>query len=157
MHGEDGAWLPITDFWVHKTGERKGKPMSRCPACTRAQRGRDPYSGLVPIHRVWFVFEELSFRLGKAETCRRLGTSDNIYFRNRKHAYKMMQRRTARKAMVLLRQLRNEGIARHKDSINHGAAVRGHRERVPIERFEFNGKDDLGNELKRKSRAFNSH
>lgn len=123
--------MPLHSFWMHKSGKRKGKPMSQCQACQRVGKGRDPESGLVPINRVWFIFIELEQRIGRAETCRRLGISQNMWMRAERHIYKSMYRRTAKAAMLLLRELRNQDESRHPKSIRYGASARGKQERKP--------------------------
>jgi hypothetical protein len=156
LHGENGAWLPLRTFWTHKRGARAGKPMSQCIACERVKRGRDPNSGLIEVDRVYFIFRELQYRLGKAETCRRLGISENLWYRLDNRIYKKMYRETARKAILLLKELRENRVVRHRASIRHGSLARGHREKTVgigdhADKF-YNGTDDHEAEYRRERR-----
>jgi hypothetical protein len=144
--------MPLTSFWMHKTGKREGKPFSQCIRCERLSRGRGSDSGLVSIDRVWFIFKELQYRIGKAETCRRLGLSFNFWYRMERRIYNNIHRSTVKNAMFLLRELREENVARHRASIRHGSAQRGLKEREPKDRKDFNGKDEYANEWRRKRR-----
>lgn len=65
-----------------------------------------------------------------------------------------MRRSTARRAILALAEVRANGTVRHKDSIHHGAALRGRTEKVPITRQDFyRSQGDNDNELRRKSRS----
>lgn len=153
LHKPEGEWMPLHSYFIMKKGSRAGKPLSRCMACDRVYKGRDKKGGLVPVNRVWFIFEELRARIGKAETCRRLGISINLWYRVEHRVYRNMYRKTAKAAMLLLRELRTNNVARHRDSIRHGAAMRGHKEKRPVLRTEFNGVDIRRNEYQRKRAA----
>lgn len=132
LHPEEGAWLPFRSFWTYKKGPRADKLMSRCIECEKSARGRDPkQSGLIPISRVWWIFVEIRNRVGKAEACRRIGVSHNMWMRAERGIYINMRRETARKAILALHELRENGVVRHRDSIRRGAAARGEKERVP--------------------------
>lgn len=134
----NGALVPAERFSIIQTGPRKGLLRSRCRMSEKLRRGFDPNeSGLVPIHEVKFIFEELSYRIGKTETCRQLGISHNFWMRMRRN--KSMRKLVVRRAMALLLELRKENVARHKNSIRHGAAARGHKEKIPIRSADFNG------------------
>lgn len=141
--------MPMRSFYILKKGKRAGKPVSQCSACIRASHGYKADGGLVPVDRVWFVFAELEARIGRAETCRRLGLSTNLWYRLDKRTYSSMYRTTARAAMVLLHELRDNNIVRHKDSIRYGATARGKKEKEPTRRRDFNGRDEHENELRR--------
>lgn len=129
LHGEGGAWMPLRSFWTLKKGKRAGKPLSRCIACERAYRGRLVNSGLVPVSRVYFIFRELEARIGRAESCRRLGMSPNLWLRLDKRVYERMEKQTVVRAMLLLQELRDKNVVRHRDSIRHGSAARGRVEK----------------------------
>jgi hypothetical protein len=49
-----------------------------------------------------------------------------------------IQKATAIKLIEVLRQCRVDEEVRHKDSIRHGAAKRGRKERVPTTRKDYN-------------------
>lgn len=129
LHEEGGEFMPVNAFWTHKSGQRAGKLFSRCAACERLADGRIPQDGLIAVSRIWFIFVELRERIGKAETCRRLGISMNMWYRVERGIYKNMYRKTARAALLLLRELRMNDTVRHPDSIKYGAARRGREEK----------------------------
>ena len=132
LHDKEGASLRMRSFWVHKSGTRKGKPMSQCVACQKAYRGFDPeVSGLIEVERVAFVFEEIKRRIGKAEAVRRLGVSRNLWIRIENRTYTKMYRRTVRDAMLLLRELRDNDVVYSKRSIHRGSLARGEEPQPP--------------------------
>lgn len=155
LHSEEGAWLREQSFWRHKNGKRAGKLMSRCIECEKTARGRHPRtSGFIPVSSVWWIFREIVSRVGKAEGCRLIGISQNMWFRAERGVYRNMRRETARKAIVVLHDLREREVVRHKTSIKHGAAARGRKERVPIDLkdYYYSG-TDADTEYRRKRRA----
>lgn len=119
----------MRSFWVHKIGTRAGKPFSQCVACERVRRGRMEQSGLVLVSRVFFIFEELEARVGRWEAARLIGVSPKLWHRLDNRVYKRMYKQTVYKAMVVLQELRDKDVVRHRDSIKHGAAARGRVER----------------------------
>lgn len=136
----NGQFVPIDQFWVFKTGKRAGKPMSKCIDGWKLSKGLDPgRSGYVPLSRVKFIFHELEARIGKTETCRRLGISQNFWMRMERGITRQARKETVIKAMELLRECRAHDEVRHRYSIRHGAAARGRKERPkPKHRKEFN-------------------
>jgi hypothetical protein len=152
-----GEFIPLEEFWVFKRGRRAGKPMSQCKDALQRQQGRTPgVSGYVPLNRLKFVFRELESRIGRMETCRRAGISINFWSRMDRGITKSIQKGTAIKLIEVLRQCRIAEEARHKDSIRHGAAARGRKEKVPTTRKHFNiahGDDDA--DMKRNYRKKN--
>lgn len=121
-----GSFVPLSYFYVFKSGKRKGKPFSRCKSCLAVGKFGDAVHGLVPYSRVNFIFDELEARIGKAETCRSLGISQNFWMRRRNKTYKHIRKATVARAIHLLRVLRQKEIAIHRNSIKHGARMRGH-------------------------------
>lgn len=133
LHPEEGAWLPLRSFFINKKGPRAGKPIPQCIECQKTSKGLDPkISGLIPISRVWWIFIEIKNRVGKAETCRLVGVSQNFWFRAERGIYVNMRRATARRAIEVLHDLRTRNVVRHRDSIRHGAALRGREEKKVI-------------------------
>jgi hypothetical protein len=153
LHDDEGAFLPLRSFWVHKSGARAGKPMSQCIACQKASRGYDPdVSGLVEVDRVMFIFEEIKRRIGKAEACRRLNVSVNMWMRLERRVYTKMYRSTVRKAMLLLRELRANDVVYSKRSIRHGSLARGKEPEPPAnQRDYYVPQGDADNERRRES------
>jgi hypothetical protein len=137
LHKDEGEYLTLDRYFILKKGKRAGKPISRCKACTRIEKFGTTERGLVEISRVWWIFLELTNRLGKAEVCRRLGISYNFYYRVNKCIYIRMYKVTAIRAIYLLREVRANNEVRHRDSIRHGSHMRGRVEKVPTERRDY--------------------
>jgi len=156
MHGEEGVWLPLSQFWFFKTGKHKGKPSNYCIPCDKASRGRDPQlSGYMKISEVRWIFTELQSRLGKTETLRRcqLGTG----FWSRIDKQKFMKRATVHRALLVLIDVRQNAIVRHRHSIRRGSAVRGEPERVPVDQRDlYHPTGDNGLEIRNKYRRNNA-
>lgn len=148
-----GEYVPLKYFWYFKKGPKKGKPFSRCRACLNYQRYGDTMHGMVPFDKVKFIFDELTNRLGKAETVRRLEVSQNFFHRRKIENYNNIRIGTVARAMEVLKECRENGIRRHKHSIRHGASARGREERV-IEGLGrtadfYNSRSDIQNEYGR--------
>ena len=108
---------------------------------------------MVPFKKVEFAITELVNRLGINETARRipLGHSSLWKYRNKKPTH--IHRATAERILTALHTTRINGDARHKDSIQHGAIVRGHKEKIPKHRRDFYSKQgDIENEKRRNFR-----
>jgi len=131
LHQEEGEWLTLDRYFINKKGKRAGKPISQCKACSRYYKFKDTNRGLVEVSRVWWIFVELRNRLGKAEVCRRLGVSRNFWYRVERGIYVRMYKKTALKAILVLREAREKNEVRHRDSILSGAAQRGRKEKIP--------------------------
>jgi hypothetical protein len=148
-----GEYVPLKYFWHFKKGPRKGKPFARCRACLNYQRFGDTLHGMVPYAKVKFIFDELTNRLGKAETVRRLEVSPNFFYRRKIDNYKYIRIQTVARAMVVLKECRENDVRRHRRSIQHGATARGREERVieGLGRTEdfYNPHSDIFNEYSR--------
>lgn len=146
-----GKLRPLTDFWIMKTGPRKGKPIPQCIKCQRHIKGR-PESGFVPIERVRFIFDEIESRIGRSAGIRVIGVGENFFLRLDQH--KVMRVATVKKGIIALRELREKNTVRHEKSINAGAAARGYPERVPKRNRDFyNRSDDTEAAYKRERRS----
>jgi hypothetical protein len=153
----NGDYIPLKEFWVHKSGKRKGKPFSQCRHCENYQKFGDTAHGLVPYSRVKFIFEELENRLGKAESLRRIGASYSFAYHHRYGYHKGVRVAIVIRAIKVLQECRENGEVRHRRSIRHGSAARGHQERV-VNEFSrvavyYNGHSDIQNEQGLKSRS----
>jgi hypothetical protein len=151
LHAPEGAYLPMRSFWMLKTGARAGKPLSQCIACQKAARGFDPeVSGLVEVDRVMFIFEEIKRRIGKAEACRRLGVTSNMWYRMERRIYTNMYRKTVKNAMLLLRELRANDVVYSRRSIHRGSLARGEEPQPPANvRDYYVPQTDIENEKRR--------
>lgn len=137
LHKDGGEWLTLDRFWINKSGARAGRPIPKCKACERMERFGTTERGLVEVSKVWWIFLEINRRVGKAEACRLIGVSYNFWTRVEKKIYIRMYKRTAIRAVRVLRELRENNTVRHRDSIAHGSAMRGHKEKVPTTRRDY--------------------
>lgn len=147
LHRE-GKFVKITDFWLRGNGRLR----PQCKACEVSYLNSEP---LVPMQRIRFALDECIFRIGKAETARRLGvkgTRISEWIRKPPNHQKFIKRRFARALITLLHELRRDEIARHRDSIRHGSAVRGRKEKTPKGKHDFNGVNETANALRRANR-----
>lgn len=123
----NGRFIPVSDYFVRP--ERKGRWRSRCIDCEFARKG---YERNIFVTQMWVNWlDEIVSRVGVREGCRRMGLSPAWYRWFKRTKPKTMRKRTARKIVNTLRELRSQDIVRHRDSIHHGSAQRGHREKVP--------------------------
>jgi hypothetical protein len=133
-----GKWIPITEFRTRYTlrthPENLGAPRPHCKWCESARVGSERY---VDVAKVRWIFIELQDRLGKRETARRLGRSVNWLWKFNHGRHLRMRADTVRRGIQLLREVRATNEVRHRDSIIHGAAARGRKEKVPQERKDF--------------------
>jgi len=128
--------VDFSEYLFAKTGRLKGRPRAQCKDCENfhhfGYRNR-----MVKAERVRFAVEELVRRLGVAETNRRLGRSQQWLWQFRNGRMDHVQKRTAVAIFTTLWAVRQAGEVRHRDSIFHGAAMRGHEERVPRHKNDF--------------------
>jgi hypothetical protein len=148
-----GRYVPLENFYFHKQGTRKGKPFSRCKLCLAHYKFGDGMAhGWIRFDRVKFIFDELVNRLGKTETLRRVGLSQNFLLRRRKENQKFIRKQTVVKAMMVLQEVRANNEVRHRKSIRYGAAQRGRAERVPVKKADYYSRqDDSENEVRREA------
>jgi transposase-like protein len=148
LHRE-GEFIKVDDFY--RRGNGKVRP--QCKACEAYYLNSEP---LVSMASMQFAIRECIFRIGKAETARRLGIATKTvsgWISKSPSRPKYIKRRNARALISLLTELRSTNEARHRASIKHGASARGRTERIPKRTKDFNGANDFENERKRKSRA----
>lgn len=149
LHPPEGAWLPLTAFWVFRDGPRKGRPLNYCIECARTTHHRDPKGGYIKVGEVRWIFLELRNRLGKAETIRRCGLSTSFWTRLEKQ--QAMKRATVRRAVLVLMECRKNDEVRHRKSIRYGASQRGTVEKTPKSRHDlYTPYGDIDEEQKRK-------
>lgn len=127
-----GELLPISEFdrRIYRSG-RVGW-QSWCRSCVhyKKHKKKQPNHGFVPFSRVWWIFEEMIGRLGHMEAARRTDIHPDTLGRMKKGIRSYVQKRTVAKAIAVLREIRRAGEFRHRDSISHGAYLRGRKERV---------------------------
>lgn len=171
-HEEGGELVPIEEFYFHKSGLRKGQPVSRCRRCINYNKvtgkgkkiANQGETGLVSSQRYRWVFEEIIRRVGVEEAARLMQCSTSTLravrlmpHRLDRPPQKHIQKHTAVRALRVLRELRAENVVRHKSSIAHGAKKRNRNEKTPVNRRDFyvnygdNEKEVKRQERKRKS------
>lgn len=129
-----GQFVPVTNFYRGRNS-RVERFRSSCIDCEFARKGSERS---VVVTQVWINWiDEIVNRVGVLEGCRRMGVSDSWYRWVRRTKPQKMHRKTARKIVKALRELRADNIVRHRDSIIHGAEQRGHQERVPTHPRHF--------------------
>lgn len=134
----EGKALPVTAFSLRKYPSGKISRHSWCIHCClyRKHKNKQPNHGYLPVERVWWIFDELIRRVGHMEAARRINMSPTalrvIKTRGRKHVQKF----TVTRAVLALRDARQKREFRHRDSISHGAYLRGRRERQPQQKEE---------------------
>lgn len=135
----EGTWLPVSEFRIYRSGKRKGQLLAWCLLGTAAKRNKrfDGQTGYVPTHRVYFAVRELVAKIGKAETVRRTEIDWDTLKALLDQEYEHCQKRVAAAIFRALYDVREKGEVRHRDSIIHGAAVRGRLEKVPKTRDDF--------------------
>jgi len=141
----EGKFVPTTNFFLR--GDDKTKLRPQCKHCESIHAGAEQS---VPYSEIKFAVNELIFRLGKAETARRIGVRANTLWEWTNGKRKSVHRKNAKAIITALAEARANGEARHRKSIKHGAAARGREERVPVRHGEFNGPSDHLNEVKKK-------
>lgn len=126
----NGAFVPQSGFYKRK--DTRMRPI--CIRCEKKRRGFEEYLKVGP-YRIWL--ESIIRRLGVFETARRIGCSHNEIRRIRTGRHfgrvkpvQYIQRRTARKIVALMYELRITGEVRHRDSISYGHKARGLPEKV---------------------------
>lgn len=133
LHRE-GHFVPVTNYYKGREARRE-KLRNFCIDCDYARKGSE--RGVV-VTQLWMNWlDEIVNRVGVAEGCRRLGMSDAWYRWMQRTKPRKMHRKTARKIVRTLRELRADNVVRHRDSIRHGSEQRGHRERVPTHPRHF--------------------
>jgi hypothetical protein len=132
-----GEYIPLDEFYRIGSGRRKGRPFSQCKACHLARKRADTRNQMILYSRVEFVFQELHNRLGKMETCRRLGVAPSFFSRRKHEGLKKIQRETVIKAMRALKECREKGEVRHRNSIRRGATIRGEKEKIPVKKRHY--------------------
>lgn len=145
-------------YIFYRTGPRAGRrAMTWCRPCDIKDKVRHgDVSGYVPRSRVQFVFVELTNRLGKTEAARAIGMTPDAYRNILQQKTRRVQKRHVRRAIVRLRELREQGIALHREDIKFGLEYRrrlGHPIRLAKNSTDFYVREgDRGTELKRASR-----
>lgn len=147
LHPE-GKWVPISQFHNRRWASGRKGPRPNCKACESAARGVEQQ---VPFRRFSWMIEELVARLGQAEAARRIGIRSSTMWEWRHNPPKMMHRKSARKILLALHEVREKREVRHRLSIHHGSSMRGKPEKIPKKRSDYyKPHGDADNESKRR-------
>lgn len=107
------------------------------PSPGRGKKRGYQLHGWVEAPRYQFIFIELVRRLGVMEASRRIEITQRNLYNILNNRNKFIQVETIRRAILVLRVARANNEARHRDSIKHGAYLRGRQERVPHALTDF--------------------
>jgi hypothetical protein len=108
----------------------------------------------VPLTKIRpFIIEGVN-RVGKMEFCRRTGMSQGQLYKYQHGRVEHVYKRVAKRILLEVISMRRKNEVRHRDSIAHGASVRGKSERE-IESvrdyYNYNG-DELAEAQRRRRR-----
>lgn len=137
-------YVPISNFYPAKT---KIGVRSECMDCTALARGTTPDVKFTAQYRMWV--NEIIYRVGHEEAARQIGISSTHLREIKNRPGKRIRKSTAQKIVKALAELRRNNVARHRDSIKHGAYLRGKKEKIPTRRKDFNGPDDHATQSRR--------
>lgn len=161
-----GEFIDLSNFTLRKSGYRKGLPLARCKWGEEESKGRvgnNPLRGYLllsdPVVRNTII--ELERRIGQAETIRRCRLNTvffrNFYGKNKlRKPQRRIQKRTFKKLLEVLIEVRQKDEVIHRDSIKRGAVVRGEKVKRPVDPRDYyvpTGDSDL--EQRRAHRAKN--
>jgi hypothetical protein len=138
----EGAWVPVENFQPRTAKRADGSTALRaeCRACAYAQRygiiSDHHLHGWVYVSKYMWAIRELEARVGRMEAARRSGMSRSNWYRKLHSKQTKIQRRTAAKILVALRDARLHE-PRHRISIQRGAYLRGEKERPARNYHEF--------------------
>jgi hypothetical protein len=105
-------FLPVERFSRRRQGShREGELLSRCKSCIASAKVKHgDQTGWIDSRISWPIFDELVMRLGLHQASQSISMSENAY---RDLLYKrtfFTQKRFVRRAIVLLRELRDENV-----------------------------------------------
>jgi hypothetical protein len=142
-----GEWVNFENFRPRSKAKYKTRKngsvglRSECRACENAVRNNaaNPriLSGYVPISRYWPFILEMKFRLGSREAARRIGIGHGTWARWQNGNIRQIQRESAKRILVALREVRANNEVRSRRNIRRGSKMRGEPESPPANRHDF--------------------
>jgi hypothetical protein len=110
-HYCQGQRKPLTEFYVHKSGVRKGKPFSRCKRCWRWQvdHPQSQARERVPMREFRAVYDELVRRIGQTNTAHRIGVAVDTISRRRLAEKDSVLPETHERALAVLAEAQRNG------------------------------------------------
>jgi hypothetical protein len=104
-------FCPITEFHVGRTGARAGERRGRCRSCYNTPLVKHGQAtGWIPIDRVWWIFDEITQRLGQQRAADTIGFGvaalRSILYRRTYN----VQKRFVVAALAVLRELRSNVV-----------------------------------------------
>jgi bifunctional DNA-binding transcriptional regulator/antitoxin component of YhaV-PrlF toxin-antitoxin module len=136
-----GEWKDLErDFYNHNG--TLDKRQSYCKNCHNnivqaARYGNHDGRGLVPFERIKPFLTELTHRIGKAETARRLGWGPGQMADAVNGRRKWVRKYNAKKILDLLKEVRANDEVWSRDTIKSGALKRGRTPRRPVDRRDY--------------------
>ena len=118
--------LPLSEFYVHKSGRRKGLPVSRCKRCINWDKLKNHHAnhGTVPSDEIQPFLREMVNRVGLYEASRLSGIAPNTIPPILDGTTKRVQKRTAMKILSTVDHQRRNGILYHKKDIAAGVRTK---------------------------------
>jgi len=129
-----GRYVRVHDGFYTRTYKGKKQPRPECKECEAFRSGSER---MVPLSRVRFALEELVNRVGKAEAGRQIGIPQQHVWKLINGHTRRVQRKTAARILVALKRARDANLLRHRDSILHGASMRGRPEKTVTRRKDL--------------------
>jgi hypothetical protein len=130
-------YVPLRDFYPdrHKQAKKRLLVRAECKFCTNSASGSQPLVPFSQVYRSWLT--EIVNRIGPMEASRRLGITQVTLYNLRNRHVQHLRQTTATAIISVLFDLRIQNEVRHRDSILHGAYLRGREEKIPHHRREF--------------------
>lgn len=156
-HLHNGRYIPPENF-IHQTGHA-GNTSPRCKKCN----GKPSLIPLTDQHRAWI--ESIIRRLGTYESARRLEVSHDALkcwrfvprLLDTRKPQRFILSTNLAKIVQLMLELKITREVRHKDSIRHGASMRGKPERpVKVKSDLYVPTSDTENEMRQRYRQENA-
>ncbi len=152
LHDEP-TMLPLTDFYLRNKKNPAQGYAQYCRYCRHYEMmlsvGYGKIQGFVKRDDVWWIFEEIVRKIGIMEACRRLEMSQQTMWAirhgvsRRKNApgvrtkKKWVKAEIAQRAILLLKELRDNHEVISRRSIKLGAAMRGKEVKPPEGKFDY--------------------
>lgn len=132
IHGELLPCLPdspLSAFSFFRTGQRAGKPFSRCKKCNHLYRhGTSEGHGYQSATAFMYYYNNCTERIGKAETNRRVGISWNFVRRMQANKQKYVKMDALARVQEVWEKIERYNEKRHPNDIHHGTTARGKKE-----------------------------
>ncbi len=131
QRSEGGKWFELNreNFYLRWYKENRvfRSQCKRCHSYHVHMRSDVEIHGMIPAEKVLPILNELIDRIGKAETGRRAGISQQTIWGILNVKDKTVRRVTAKKLIKVLAAVREKGESRTKEEIHHNSELRKSR------------------------------